>query len=210
MKGPAFNDVVCAVLVRAQRVLLVHRNASRLWAPDSWDAPGGHIEPGEADYDALARELYEELGIVIGTRDAKLVGRLTGSDYDARVFRVERWSGEPENRAPDEHDEIAWFAEGQIEHLRLADPDLATFARSRPCTTARARGPGALARAPGSYHEQEHDHASLRHTHWPHEDFEKEHTGEAHVHDHSVPAKRESRSGGSTASQNVTNGGAAG
>jgi len=124
---PAFNDVVCGLLVRSRRVLLVHRNASRLWAPDSWDAPGGHIEAGEAEYDALTRELCEELGIVVGAHDARLVGRLTGPDFDARVFRVERWSGEPENRAPEEHDEIAWFAEEQIEVLDLADPDLAGF-----------------------------------------------------------------------------------
>lgn len=123
----AFHNVVCGLLVAPPRVLLVHRNASRLWAPDRWDAPGGHIEAGEDDLDALVREMYEELGIVIRAQQARLVGRLTGSDYDARVFRVHRWSGEPRNRAPEEHDRIAWFARAEIGDLQLADPDLGPF-----------------------------------------------------------------------------------
>ena len=40
-----------------------------------------------------------------------------------------------------------------------------------------------------SYHEHEHDHARLIHRHYPHEDFEREHHGEAHVHDHATPVR---------------------
>ena len=40
-----------------------------------------------------------------------------------------------------------------------------------------------------SEHEHEHDHAALTHSHYPHEDFEREHAGEAHVHDHAAPVE---------------------
>lgn len=40
-----------------------------------------------------------------------------------------------------------------------------------------------------SAHDHEHDHAAVSHSHHPHEDFDAEHAGEAHVHDHSVPVK---------------------
>ena len=40
-----------------------------------------------------------------------------------------------------------------------------------------------------SAHEHEHDHAAVNPSHYPHEDFDSEHAGEAHVHDHSVPVK---------------------
>ena len=40
-----------------------------------------------------------------------------------------------------------------------------------------------------SEHEHEHDHAGMSHTHYPHQDFDSEHAGEAHVHDHAVPVK---------------------
>lgn len=35
-----------------------------------------------------------------------------------------------------------------------------------------------------SRHDHEHDHAALGHSHYPHQDFDREHGGEAHVHDH--------------------------
>jgi len=122
--APEFNDVVCGLLVRSGRSLFVHRNSSRTWAPDRWDAPGGHIERGESDFDALAREMFEELGVVVAPDGARLVARLTGAHYDARVFVIDAWSGERENRAPEEHDDLAWFDAVQASRLVLADPEL--------------------------------------------------------------------------------------
>ena len=40
-----------------------------------------------------------------------------------------------------------------------------------------------------SEHEHDHDHAAMSHSHYPHEDFDREHAGEAHVHDHNAPVK---------------------
>ena len=40
-----------------------------------------------------------------------------------------------------------------------------------------------------SEHDHEHDHAALRHAHVPHENFDSEHHGEAHVHDHVEPVR---------------------
>jgi hypothetical protein len=42
-----------------------------------------------------------------------------------------------------------------------------------------------------SEHQHDHDHAALRHAHAPHENFESEHQGEAHVHDHEEPVRPE-------------------
>ena len=39
-------------------------------------------------------------------------------------------------------------------------------------------------------HSHEHDHAQVTHAHWPHEDFDAEHAGEAHDHDHDEPVKK--------------------
>ena len=122
--GSPFHEVVCGILVLSGRVLFVHRNAGREWAPNCWDAPGGHIEQGESDFEALRRELLEEIGVLAAADDVRLVARLRGVDFDARVFLVERWSGSPENRAPEEHDDIRWFSEQELPGLVLADPDL--------------------------------------------------------------------------------------
>ena len=43
-----------------------------------------------------------------------------------------------------------------------------------------------------SQHEHEHDHTQVTHAHWPHDDFAREHQGEAHDHDHGEPVKERS------------------
>lgn len=52
-----------------------------------------------------------------------------------------------------------------------------------------------------SEHEHRHDHAEVTHNHWPHKDFENEHLGEAHIHDHDKPVDRQ---GGAEAKPNLT------
>src|SRR5688572_26222027 len=50
-----------------------------------------------------------------------------------------------------------------------------------------------------SEHEHEHDHPAVTHSHVPHQNFEDEHQGEAHVHDHAKPvAARSSKTNGTT------------
>ena len=57
--------VAAAVVVRADgSVLLAQRPAGKPYA-GYWEFPGGKLEPGESPRDALARELVEELGIVV-------------------------------------------------------------------------------------------------------------------------------------------------
>jgi hypothetical protein len=38
-----------------------------------------------------------------------------------------------------------------------------------------------------SAHDHEHDHAAMSHSHHPHENFQREHADEAHLHDHAAP-----------------------
>jgi hypothetical protein len=40
-----------------------------------------------------------------------------------------------------------------------------------------------------SRHSHVHDHAAISHEHVPHVDFDSEHPGEAHVHDHDEPVE---------------------
>ncbi|MFM7255444.1 MAG: NUDIX domain-containing protein [Betaproteobacteria bacterium] len=58
-------DVAAGVLLDAQgRVLLAQRPQGKVYA-GWWEVPGGKFEPGESAHEALARELREELGIVL-------------------------------------------------------------------------------------------------------------------------------------------------
>ena len=60
--------VVVGALIRGGRVLLVHRRPNKRANPDVWDLPGGLIEQGESELEALERELRGELGLQIWAR----------------------------------------------------------------------------------------------------------------------------------------------
>ncbi|MFZ0387083.1 MAG: NUDIX domain-containing protein [Solirubrobacteraceae bacterium] len=122
--GPA--AIVAAVLVRDGRVLLCLRSPQRRWSPCLWDLPGGHVERGESDPIALARELGEELGVTVAPAAIAATRpevRIIDHEVDMRVWVVRDWSGDAVNAAPDEHDAVGWFEPAQLEHLSLAHPE---------------------------------------------------------------------------------------
>jgi mutator protein MutT len=115
------HEIVTGALVREGRVLLVHRSPNRHVYPDVWDLPGGHIEAGETELAALAREMNEELGVQISTGSAiHLCGLQVGYGEGTVRFSawiVGEWEGTPTNVAPDEHDEIRWFRPEELPPL---------------------------------------------------------------------------------------------
>ena len=110
---PRMDKVVVGALVREARVLLVHRRPTKRARPDLWDLPGGVIEPGESELDALARELHEELGVQISTDSTSRLDQVIAGPPEApallNAWLVHDWRGTPANVAPEEHDDIGWF-----------------------------------------------------------------------------------------------------
>ena len=78
-------EVVVGALVRDGRVLLGHRRADKRAYPDVWELPGGVMEAGESELDALARELREELGVEIATESAAHLCRVAAGPADERA-----------------------------------------------------------------------------------------------------------------------------
>lgn len=106
------RGVVGAALVRDGRVL-----ASRRTAPPElaglWEFPGGKVEPGESDEQALVRELREELDV------EAVVGERLGGDVpvgDALVLRVYlcRATGEP---SLVDHDAHRWLGRSELDDV---------------------------------------------------------------------------------------------
>ncbi|MET8089651.1 NUDIX domain-containing protein [Micromonospora sp. NPDC005220] len=128
--------VVTGALVEDGAVLLVHRRPTKRAYPDVWDLPGGQVEAGESELQALAREMHEELGVHIKTESASRLGVLhSGTGEDALhvgVWQVDDWVGSPANRAPDEHDDIAWVRISELGGLPLMHGVLAAMVRSLP------------------------------------------------------------------------------
>ena len=123
------HHVVAGALVQHGRVLLAHRSPGRRWYPDVWDLPGGHVEPGEDEHEALARELREEVGVVPRQVGPAPVLRIEGGELHLALFVVRSWDGEPRNLQPHEHDELRWVAASEVHRLRLAHPSCVDVVR---------------------------------------------------------------------------------
>lgn len=106
-------EVVVGALARERRVLLAYRSDSKRAYPAVWELPGGVVEPGESERDALTRELREELGVHIATGSASHLCRLSTGPAEAPVllsaWLVTDWQGTPSNVAPEENDDVRWI-----------------------------------------------------------------------------------------------------
>jgi len=109
---------VLAILRRGDRFLLIQR-AAGVRLPGVWCFPGGQIEPGEAQAEALIREMREELGIGVEPIRRVMVfekhgGRLVLNCWTARCL--------PGRLRPNAA-EVAgarWMTPRQIRSMRLA------------------------------------------------------------------------------------------
>ena len=108
------TEVAAAVLTQPDgRVLLAQRPAGKTYA-GYWEFPGGKVEPGESLDAALARELHEELGIVI-TRACRWITRVFEYPHATvrlNFFRVFDWQGTPH---PHEGQVFSWQRPDAVE-----------------------------------------------------------------------------------------------
>ncbi|WP_432487428.1 NUDIX domain-containing protein [Kineococcus sp. SYSU DK018] len=123
------HTVVAGILIAEGRALLTLRSAKRRAHPGTWALPGGHVEPGEPEVEALHRELREELGIDAldcGDEPASRL-HLTDGPPSAQLhlsaWRVRTWKGQPSDRLAGEHERIAWFGAGGLDGLAWAHPE---------------------------------------------------------------------------------------
>ena len=112
--SPPITEVVAAVLTQPDgRVLLAQRPPGKVYA-GYWEFPGGKVESGEALEAALARELHEELGIVV-SRSCRWITRLFEYPHATvrlNFFRVFEWQGEPH---PHEGQVFSWQLPDAVE-----------------------------------------------------------------------------------------------
>ncbi|WP_173745411.1 (deoxy)nucleoside triphosphate pyrophosphohydrolase [Actinoplanes sp. TFC3] len=112
---PLPRVIVAAVIVTHGRVLACERSAPPEVA-GRWEFPGGKVEPGESDEQALARECAEELGVRVQ------VGDRVGPDVPLahgravlRVFAVTLLDGDvPRNL---EHTDMRWLSVDELDSV---------------------------------------------------------------------------------------------
>lgn len=107
--------VVAAIIysVHRPRQILISKRSAHRHQGGLWEFPGGKIEAGETPYQALVRELGEELGIDVTAAQPFL--QLSHS-YSDRQVQLDIWSvtafrGQPMGR---EGQECRWVAEAEL------------------------------------------------------------------------------------------------
>ena len=123
MSVPNKNIRVVAALIRqGGQVLLTQRKPGRHLGL-AWEFPGGKVEAGETDEDALQRELREELGIavVVGSRCFETRHNYGSREMHLLVYRCRLTAGEP--RALDVN-AFEWVDEKRIQERSFLPADL--------------------------------------------------------------------------------------
>jgi 8-oxo-dGTP diphosphatase len=125
--------IVGAAIVVDGRVLACER-AEPPEVAGRWEFPGGKVEPGETDEEALVRECAEELGVRVSIGDR--VGRdvpLAHGRAQLRVWFAELIEGEPR---PLEHSDLRWLAPDELDSVPWLPADAPIVAELAAVLTA--------------------------------------------------------------------------
>ena len=119
-------QVVAALLWRGDAVLVQQRRAGSARGL-LWEFPGGKVEPGETEAQALERECREELGVQVRAGEVLHRTRHAYEDLDVELalLRCELNSGEPR---PLHAQDVRFVAVPGLAQLPFSDADKAFIA----------------------------------------------------------------------------------
>lgn len=115
-------EVVAAAIIKDQQVLAMQRSEA-MTLPGFWEFPGGKIEAGESEVDALIREIKEEL-----TVDIEIIEYINEFSYEydfgvvsLKVYTAEMTAGSIQLI---EHSDKKWLAADDLLALNWAPVDI--------------------------------------------------------------------------------------
>ncbi len=116
MSGSVIPCVGAVIKDDRGRLLLIKRGH----APGAglWSLPGGRIEPGETDAEALVREMREETGLAIEA--GQLIGTVRRPTQDGGVLDIRDYAATVTGgtlRAGDDAADARWVAASELETL---------------------------------------------------------------------------------------------
>jgi 8-oxo-dGTP diphosphatase len=119
--------VVGAMIERSGKYLITQRPPTAT-LPMLWEFPGGRVEPGESDEDALARELREEMDIAVrvGERVIHVEHAYENYDIDFCVYRCELESGTIRHLRVHDH---RWVRPDELDDYEFPAADEKTIAK---------------------------------------------------------------------------------
>ena len=109
------------VLIQDGSILLAKRKGS--WKAGWWSLVAGHIDGDETMKEAIVREAYEEVGLVIKPDDLDITCVMHRKAEDTEYFDVflqpTKWEGIPEIREPDKIADLQFFSIKDLPEMLL-------------------------------------------------------------------------------------------
>ena len=121
-------EVAAGILIdKNKRILLAQRSHLKIF-PLQWEFPGGKIDGDETPYEALRRELKEELNIVV-TKASPMM-QIT-HDYPDKKVSLDIWTVTEFNGLPlgVEGQEICWVSLNDLPNFKFPEANQAILAQ---------------------------------------------------------------------------------
>lgn len=114
--------VVAAVIINEENKILITKRNLKKDQGGLWEFPGGKIEAGETEQEALKREIKEELDIEIEVekRIGNKVHKYTEKEIDLIAYKAKKVNG---NLQLLEHEDYHWIDKKEMEQFRFAEAD---------------------------------------------------------------------------------------
>lgn len=113
-----------ALINEQNEVLISLRNGNEEYN-GYWEYPGGKVESNEASYDALNREVREELGITLQENCSSPLAFSTEKKPQKEtlllLFTSRKWLGHPEEK---ENQSLKWIKSSQLNHFKMPPANL--------------------------------------------------------------------------------------
>jgi 8-oxo-dGTP diphosphatase len=114
--------LVVAAVIQHKGLVLACRRAEHKSLAGKWEFPGGKVESGETDEEALKREIFEELQIEIEVGVLVAKSRSQSSSIEMHSYYASIKSGLPSSSS--DHDKLRWLRVEELSELEWPELDV--------------------------------------------------------------------------------------
>jgi len=115
--------VAVGILVNEKNQVLIAKRSSDKHQGGKWEFPGGKLEKGETSYQALCREMREEVGIEV--QSATLLSEMTYHYKEKTVsldfYRINKWLGTAQGM---EQQPVRWVEKSDLGNYEFPEANI--------------------------------------------------------------------------------------
>ncbi len=120
-------NVSIAIITDAAHRFLITRRALNISHGGFWEIPGGKIESHETPYEAMLREVHEEVGLNIQAADflGEVKHSYSEKDVCLHVFKVQQYTGKAV--CNDGQLDLRWVSQKELVNFKFPEANYAVM-----------------------------------------------------------------------------------